>query len=94
MTHLTPSDIENNQALLSQDEKEVGVLALWRDIEEVLLNCGSACKREIHSDEIMCHPDNRGGMGINWYNAHRNLRLIKSVGVDIAKLTDATCFEM
>ena len=94
MAHLTQSAIEKIQALLSQDEKEVGVLALWRDIEEVLLNCGSACKREIHSDEIMVHPDNRGGLGLNWFNAHRNLRLIKSVGVDLTKLSDATCFEM
>ena len=94
MGHLTATAIDELTRVLALSEKDTGVLTKWRDCESELLKCGAATKRIIHVSEILCHPDNRSGLGINWFNADRNIRMIKSVGVDWQKLIDATCFEI
>ena len=40
------------------------------------------------------HPSNRGGLGLNPHNVHRNLRIIAKVGGDGSKLVGATAFEL
>jgi hypothetical protein len=49
---------------------------------------------KVHSRDMLCHRSNRGGQGINAYNAHKNLAKVHKAGANISLLNQATCVEM
>ena len=48
----------------------------------------------IHTDQIMVHPKNRGGLMINGFDSQTKGSKVKHVGANLAKLTDAVCIEL
>ena len=53
-----------------------------------------AYKRAVHIREVLVHPQNRSGLGVNPHNVHETLSTIKSTGCDKEHLKKATAFEM
>lgn len=64
------------------------------DIWELCEKAGIVKSMMLNTDEIACHPCNRGKLGLNGYNVHRNGREVDRVGVDMKELSKAMAFEM
>ena len=47
----------------------------------------------MHPDNVLCHPCNRGGLGINAHNAHRTGAKVQAIGADMKQL-DTILFSM
>ena len=69
-------------------------LVKWGQALEVLSGAALAYETVLHSDMVLCHPDNRGGLGLNARNAHMVAVKIKQRGGDWAELAKATAFEL
>ena len=63
-------------------ESKGGSLTKWNQIIKKLLSHKIAYKRIVKISEVMVHPKNRGGLGLNAHNVHRTLAIIVSVGAD------------
>ena len=48
----------------------------------------------MHVKDIMCHTANRGSLGLNGYNVHRNGHEVDKIGVDMKELGKARRFEV
>lgn len=60
-----------------------------------ILESRNICKEEIlNVDAIACHPCNRGKLGLNGYNVHKNIHQVDQAGVDINELGKAHAFEL
>lgn len=74
---------------------EAGDLSKWKQIVAVLLKTKIAYLRKgVSHTEIMVHPMNRMGLGLNAHEAHKVLAHAIRVGVDAKLLLRATAFEM
>jgi len=71
-----------------------GALTKWNAFLEVMMRHSLAYKRTASIDELAVHMANRGGLGLNAHNVHRNLAVIKEIGADRECLKKATAFEM
>ena len=71
-----------------------GALTKWNAFLGVMFKHSLAYKRTCSVDELAVHMANRGGLGLNAHNVHRNLAVIKSIGADREYLKKATAFEM
>ena len=63
-------------------------------ILKVLSDHNVSYKKKAHPDMVMVHPTYRCGLGINAFNAHRNMRNIKQVGGDLNKLLKSVATEI
>lgn len=45
-------------------------------------------------DVLLCHPSNRGSLGVNGWNAQKNGAEIAKTGVTMRELNGSTCFQM
>ena len=79
-----------NQTMAS----EGGALSKWNSIAKKLLEEGIAYQIKLDVDEVLCHPLNRGGLGVNPHDCHEKLGAIREVGGDKRLLLHATCFEL
>ena len=77
---------------MNDDSK--GALTRVNGIVQVFIDAGLAYRRTLAVDEVMVHPQNRGGMGLNQWNVHRNLAIIKAIGADADHLKKALCLEV
>lgn len=66
----------------------------YEDISDRLIQEKVVVSEVMTCDKIMCHPCNRGKMGLNGYNVHRNGSEIDRVGVDLKELNKAACFQI
>ena len=74
---------------------EAAPLSRWKAIVAVLMEAGIAVVRKLHPKDVLCHPQNRGGLGLNHYAAHRNGLHIKIAGGDLNELNKkASCIEI
>ena len=71
-----------------------GALARWNDIWVVLEEAKITYVKTLLPGEVMVHPRNRGGTGLNAHEAHRTLSNVLSAGCDLEHLKKATCFEL
>ena len=83
-----------DELLSIPSDGRMGLLTKWNDISDYLMLYGVATEREINVAELFCHPENRGRTGLNPYNVHRNLRIIKCIGADLKQLIGAAVFEL
>ena len=68
-------------------------ISAWQDCRE-RLEQEKVARKEVHlPDEVMVHPCNRGGLGVNAYNVHRTGKMIHAIGCDISELERACAFE-
>jgi hypothetical protein len=51
-------------------------------------------EQPLHSDVMLCHRKNRGGLGINAHNCHKLAWEIYRIGGDTSMLNNALCFEL
>ena len=74
--------------------EKCGMLSKWNRILKILLDNKIAYRRLVGIAEVMVHPSNRSGMGVNAYEVHMKLLAILKVGADVDLLQKATAFEM
>jgi hypothetical protein len=91
---ISPALVQIVTAILAKNAETVGALTLWKEILEVLLTHKVAYTMRLHPDLLFTHMCNRGGLGLNAFNVHRNMSKIHRIGADLQKLVDSTCFEM
>ena len=48
----------------------------------------------LHTDDMLCHPENRSGLLINAHDAHKKAPKVKHAGANLKELHDAVCMEM
>ena len=80
--------------ILAKDTSEVGLLSKWNQIADVLVRYNLAMIEMIHPNQMLCHPSNRGKLGINAAGSHRVILRIKTVGGDKRELARAACFQL
>ena len=56
--------------------------------------CKVGFKGVVHTNDILCHPENRSGLLINAHDAHRKASKVKHAGANLKALHDAVCMEM
>ena len=56
--------------------------------------CRVGHKGVVHTDDMLCHPENRAGLMINAHDAHRKGSKVKHAGSNLKELHDAVCMEM
>ncbi len=71
-----------------------GSLTKWKRVMAELHKVNIPYTQHLSIFEVMVHPENRGGLGLNTFNVHENLRTIKEIGADREAVHRATCFEM
>ena len=87
--------VMNIQSILDRANKgEVPPITAYEDIWAILLDQKIVKEIDLPVDEIGCHPSNRGQLGLNGFNVHRNGREIDLVGVDLNELKKSACFEL
>jgi hypothetical protein len=74
--------------------EESGPLSKFLLCKEVLLNAKVGYFSILDVDTMLVHPANRGGLGINHFNAHQTGFKIHKVGADLSQLKQACCVEM
>eukprot|EP00959_Pyramimonas_sp_CCMP1952_P090774 1900245-Pyramimonas_sp.AAC.1 len=55
-------------------------ITAYEDIREMLVKDHIVSEQKFLADDILAHPANRGKLGLNAYNAHKNLSDIAHVG--------------
>ena len=86
--------VDHIQSLI--DDARSGAKAPMTAFQDIMDKCTEeqiCYKRVLHTDEVMVHPANRGGLGLNAHNAHRTGAMIKSIGVDPEELAKSVAFE-
>ena len=75
-------------------QSKVGTLTKWNDILKILVVAKIAYSRHVKINELLVHPKNRGGLGLNAHNVHQTMQDVKTAGADTDHLRKATAFEM
>lgn len=73
---------------------EAAPLARWNVTLEVMESHKIPYKQVLSPEMLLCHPCNRGGLGLNSHNVGRTGANIKAVGADLDALKKSTCFEL
>ena len=71
-----------------------GSLTKWNQVLTTLKDANIAYERVARVEEIMVHPCNRGGLGLNAHEVHKTLAVVRAVGADGSYQHKATAFEM
>ena len=87
MVHVPKSVMVAVDAILAKDTEEVGLLSKWNQVAEVLTDNYFAWHELVHPNQMLCHPSNRGKLGLNAAGAHRVLLRIKTVGGDKKRIS-------
>ena len=98
MSFSTPVDVRLTEhvLILIKDiyTSKGGALTKWNKIVTILRQKYISYKRLLRNVEVIVHPRNRGGLGVNAHNVHKNFAAIKAVGCDKEHLKKATAFEL
>ena len=76
------------------DDSSIGELAKWKAISKYLLEEKILYKQCIKADQLLVHPQNRGGTGVQVFNLHAKGKRILECGCDTSLLVGSTCVEM
>jgi hypothetical protein len=71
--------------------EEGGPLSKFLLIKELLIAAKVGFYNAIAVEYILVHPANRGGLGINHFDAHQTGYKIHKVGADLSQLKQACC---
>ena len=66
----------------------------YEDISSMLTEHGIVKDKVLQVDELGVHPSNRGRLGLNGHNVHRNGHGVDRVGCDLKELSKAAAFEL
>ena len=82
------------QCLIDKDQL-LGPVTLWKQIKIILEEQQLIFDlQNVSPTVVLCHPANRGQLGLNPHTAHRTGSRILSVGCDRDELEKAVCIEM
>ena len=90
---LTPLLCQTVDGILVNTE-DSGSITRWNSIKELFIEGRLAHYAFLHPDLVLCHPANRGGLGLNGYNCHLLMEKLGRVGVDLSELKNATCMQL
>ena len=89
---LDPSVKDKVQQLLC--DASMGDLAKWKSVSKVLMDEKVMYKMKLKADELLVHPQNRGGMGLQVFSMHAKGQRILQCGCDLSLLGCSTCIEL
>ena len=89
-TSITQEMDSKMRRILAQD---VAPMTILNEALDMLLDTGLARKEMVHPSTILCHPTNRGGLGISARNMHETTAKILQAGADLNELKRAVAFE-
>jgi hypothetical protein len=89
---LSPKVVAGVSAVLG--DRNMGVVTQYNEIRKILMDANIAYRIPLHTDMFVVHPANRGKLGVNAHEAHRNGATIKRVGADLELLKKTTAFEL
>ena len=85
-THPKQEDVQKLIGAKSQP-----ILSRLSAIFEILREANLKNTMKLKPELVMCHPANRGKLGLNAYNAHRTGKFVKNIGAKIEELLGAVC---
>ena len=94
MSVLTKKTISKINAILGLEAHGAAPITTWNDVRDVLIAEGICYKQKIHTRNMLIHSSNRGTLGVNAHQAHRNGQTILKIGGDLDKLSNSCCFEL
>ena len=80
------------QHLLS--DASIGDLAKLKAVSNYLMDEKVMYKMKLKADELLVHPQNRGGMGLQVFSMHAKGQRILQCGCDLSLLGGSTCIEL
>lgn len=89
---LHPSVKDKVQQLLC--DASMGDLAKWKSVSKFLMDEKVMYKMKLRADELLVHPQNRGGMGLQVFSMHAKGQRILQCGCDLSLLGGSTCIEL
>ena len=90
-----PNLVVEVQSIIDQANKgQVPVNTALEDIWQKLSDLKITRTMTMMVDNVMCHPCNRGKLGLNGHNVHRNIHHVDNAGVDLNELGKSNCFEL
>ncbi len=72
----------------------IAPITAYNDIWDILLEQNIVKTVTLQVDQMGCHMSNRGTLGLNGHNVHKNGAEVDKVGVDFNELTKAACFQV
>jgi hypothetical protein len=95
MADLFTDDIRRRVQDLVDQDVSCGPITIWKSIKAILVEASIAYEIDnVPPTVVLCHPHNRGKLGINPFTAHRTGARIISVGCDKDELDKAVSIEI
>ena len=94
MVMYTKEVVEAIDKIVLQDTTQVGILTIMTELLDYLSRNNISYSMPVHSDLILVHPENRGRLGINAHNCHRNMKNIVAIGANRKLLNMSVAFEL
>lgn len=88
-----PADVVASVKRVLEDTA-AGPVAAWKLIEKTLKSHNILYTTVISPEHVLCHPSNRGQLGLNPRTAHRTGSRILAIGCDRSELEKAVCIEI
>jgi hypothetical protein len=79
---------------LLDDVTNMGPVTIWKMIKTILMDASIIYEVEASPTTVLCHPSNRGKLGLNPFTAHRTGSRILSIGCDRDELEKSVCIEI
>ena len=77
---------ENKQKIEKQLAGDEPILTRLTKVCTLLKEMNLIQELDVLPDQVLCHPCNRSGLGINPHNAHRTGAKVQSIGADRKQL--------
>ena len=89
---LQPAVKDKVQKLLG--DNSMGDLAKWKAVSKCLIDDKIMYKMKLKADQLLVHPQDRGGMGLQVFSMHAKGQRIIQCGCDLSLLGGSTCIEL
>ena len=93
MAAISHAVVQKGAKILRNDE-ELPCITVMKNMMHLMADERIMYNMVIHTEFVLCHPRNRGGLGINGYQAHMNGARVHRVGADTRELHGAVCVEI
>ena len=80
------------QRILAKEQALVPKLTVWNEAVSLLRELGLAHCETLRPDVLLCHPCNRGGLGLSGPNSHETAGRVLTAGADYKELSRAAAF--
>ena len=88
-----PAIVKQISDLLTRED--MGPLSIWNDVKKILLDEGIAYEVPVVCpSRVLCHTENRGGLGLNPKTCHRTGARILRIGCDRDELEKTVSMEL